>query len=53
MTCHRTQRQDFGWAIDLPDDLAGRAFGTERFVLVERDGQPPPPNTVESSLFDR
>jgi N-acetyl-1-D-myo-inositol-2-amino-2-deoxy-alpha-D-glucopyranoside deacetylase len=53
MACHRTQRQDFGWAIDLPDDLAGRAFGTERFVLVERDGQPPPPNTVESSLFDR
>lgn len=52
MTCHRTQRQDFGWAIDLPHDLALMGFGSERFVLVERDGAPPPPGTTESSLFD-
>ncbi|HET9497005.1 MAG TPA: PIG-L family deacetylase, partial [Candidatus Limnocylindria bacterium] len=52
MACHRTQRQDFGWAVELPDDLARLAFGTERFVLVERDGAPPPADLTESSLFD-
>jgi N-acetyl-1-D-myo-inositol-2-amino-2-deoxy-alpha-D-glucopyranoside deacetylase len=52
MACHRTQRQDFGWAIELPEDLALIAFGTERFVLVERDGAPPPHGTTETSLFD-
>lgn len=51
MACHRTQRQDFDWAIDLPDDLALEAFGTERFVLVERDGAPPPAGILETSLF--
>jgi N-acetyl-1-D-myo-inositol-2-amino-2-deoxy-alpha-D-glucopyranoside deacetylase len=51
MTCHRTQRQDFGWAIDLPEDLALEAFGFERFVLVERDGGPPPAGLAETSLF--
>jgi N-acetyl-1-D-myo-inositol-2-amino-2-deoxy-alpha-D-glucopyranoside deacetylase len=51
MACHRTQRQDFGWAIDLPDDLALEAFGSERFVLVERDGAPPPVGLTETSLF--
>jgi N-acetyl-1-D-myo-inositol-2-amino-2-deoxy-alpha-D-glucopyranoside deacetylase len=52
MACHRTQRQDFGWAIELPEDLALMAFGTERFVLVERDGTPPPDGISETSLFD-
>ena len=52
MACHRTQRQDFGWAIDLPDDLARLAFGTERFVLVEREGARPPADLTESSLFE-
>lgn len=51
MACHRTQRQDFGWAIDLPDDLALEAFGSERFVLVERDGGVPPAGVSEVSLF--
>ena len=52
MACHRTQRQDFGWAIDLPDDLAAMAFGTERFVLVERGGAAPPqPGRTEATLF--
>ena len=32
--------------------LAKEAFGTERFVLVERGGQPPPVGLTESSLFD-
>jgi N-acetyl-1-D-myo-inositol-2-amino-2-deoxy-alpha-D-glucopyranoside deacetylase len=52
MACHRTQRQDFGWAIDLPDDLASMAFGAERFVLLERDGQRPSSGIMEASLFD-
>jgi N-acetyl-1-D-myo-inositol-2-amino-2-deoxy-alpha-D-glucopyranoside deacetylase len=51
MACHRTQRQDFGWAIDLPPDLALEAFGSERFVLVERNGAPPPVGLTETSLF--
>jgi LmbE family N-acetylglucosaminyl deacetylase len=51
MACHRTQLQDFGWAIQLPDDLATLAFGTERFVLVERDGAPPTDGVIETSLF--
>jgi N-acetyl-1-D-myo-inositol-2-amino-2-deoxy-alpha-D-glucopyranoside deacetylase len=51
MECHRTQRQDFGWAIELPDDLAIMAFGAERFVLVERDGAEPPAGFSEASLF--
>jgi N-acetyl-1-D-myo-inositol-2-amino-2-deoxy-alpha-D-glucopyranoside deacetylase len=32
MVCHRTQRQDFGWAIDLPDDLWTLIGGQESFV---------------------
>jgi hypothetical protein len=52
MACHRTQRQDFGWAIDLPDDLASMAFGAERFVLSERNGLPPPADVTEVRLFD-
>lgn len=52
MECHRTQRQDFGWAIELPDDLAIMAFGSERFVLVERDGAGPPAGLSETSLFE-
>jgi N-acetyl-1-D-myo-inositol-2-amino-2-deoxy-alpha-D-glucopyranoside deacetylase len=51
MACHRTQRQDFGWAIELPDDLAVTAFGSERFLLVEEDGQAPEPGRSETSLF--
>ena len=51
MECHRTQRQDFGWAIELPDDLGVLAYGSERFVLVEEDGQAPAPGRSETSLF--
>jgi N-acetyl-1-D-myo-inositol-2-amino-2-deoxy-alpha-D-glucopyranoside deacetylase len=52
MACHRTQRQDFGWAIELPQDLASMAFGAERFVLVEQDGHAPPATVSEVRLFD-
>ena len=33
MDCHRTQRQDMGWLLDLPEDLAADALSTEHFVL--------------------
>ncbi len=53
MECHRTQRQDFGWAIELPDDLGVLAYGSERFVLVEEDGQATGPRgRSETSLFE-
>src|SRR5919106_317360 len=42
MECHRTQRQDMGWLLDLPDDLAVSALATEFFVLRRRRGAPTP-----------
>lgn len=53
MACHRTQRQDFGWALDLPPDLFAMGLGTETYILRELDGAPPPDGLAESSLFDR
>ena len=38
MECHRTQRQDFGWAIELPEDLHAIAFGIEVYARQEGDG---------------
>ena len=38
MDCHRTQRQDMGWLLDLPDDLARMALSTETYVLRWLDG---------------
>ena len=38
MDCHKTQRQDMGWLLDLPDDLADGAIDTEYFVLRHLDG---------------
>jgi len=39
MACHRTQRQDLGWMLELPDDLADRILGTEHYVLKQLDGE--------------
>ncbi len=39
MDCHRTQRQDMGWLLELPDDLAAPVLGTEAFVLTRLDGE--------------
>ena len=33
MDCHKTQRQDMGWLLDLPPDLAERSLSPEYFVL--------------------
>jgi LmbE family N-acetylglucosaminyl deacetylase len=40
MECHRTQRQDMGWLLELPDDLGARALETEFFVLTDRRSAP-------------
>jgi N-acetyl-1-D-myo-inositol-2-amino-2-deoxy-alpha-D-glucopyranoside deacetylase len=39
MDCHKTQRQDLGWLLDLPDDLADEAIDTEYYVLRWLDGE--------------
>jgi LmbE family N-acetylglucosaminyl deacetylase len=31
--CHKTQRQDFGWVLDLPGEIQQRVLSTEYFVL--------------------
>jgi LmbE family N-acetylglucosaminyl deacetylase len=51
MDCHKTQRQDLGWLLDLPDDLAGRALSTEYFVLRWREGRDVPPAHRETWLL--
>ena len=40
MACHRTQRQDLGWMLELPDDLVDSVLGTEHYVLRRLDGEP-------------
>jgi N-acetyl-1-D-myo-inositol-2-amino-2-deoxy-alpha-D-glucopyranoside deacetylase len=51
MDCHRTQRQDMGWLLDLPPDLAEQALRTEHFVLRWLDGDDVPLSRRETSLF--
>ena len=52
MDCHKTQRQDFGWLLDLPDDLAPRILTPESFVLTRWPYQGIAPGLRETSLFD-
>lgn len=51
LACHRTQRQDMGWLLDLPDDLFDRATRTEFFVLRRWRDRPAPPDLREESIF--
>ncbi len=51
MNCHKTQRQDLGWLLDLPDDLADRAISTEYFVLRWLDGAEVPTTHREDWLL--
>ena len=51
MDCHRTQRQDLGWLLELPDDLADRAIATEYYVLRWLDGEDVPGMRREASLL--
>jgi len=52
MECHRTQRQDFGWLLDLPDDLAPRILSPESFVLTRSPERGIPAGLRETSLFE-
>jgi N-acetyl-1-D-myo-inositol-2-amino-2-deoxy-alpha-D-glucopyranoside deacetylase len=52
MDCHKTQRQDLGWLLDLPDDLAERALSTEFYVLRWLDGAEVPSSHREEWLLD-
>jgi N-acetyl-1-D-myo-inositol-2-amino-2-deoxy-alpha-D-glucopyranoside deacetylase len=52
MACHRTQQQDFGWQLSLPDDLATRLSATERFVLTRWPTRGIPDGLREETLFD-
>ncbi len=52
MACHKTQRQDFGWLLDMPDDLASRILSPESFVLTRWPNRGIAPGLRESSLFD-
>ena len=51
MGCHRTQRQDLGWMLELPDDLADRILGTEHYVLRWLDGRDVDSTYRETSLL--
>jgi N-acetyl-1-D-myo-inositol-2-amino-2-deoxy-alpha-D-glucopyranoside deacetylase len=51
MDCHKTQRQDLGWLLDLPDDLALRALSTEFYVLRLLDGRDVPSSHREEWLL--
>ena len=51
MACHRTQRQDFGWLLDLPDDLAPRVLSPEHFVLTRWPDHGIAAGLRETSLF--
>jgi N-acetyl-1-D-myo-inositol-2-amino-2-deoxy-alpha-D-glucopyranoside deacetylase len=52
MECHKTQRQDFGWLLDLPDDLASRILSPESFVLTRWPTRGVATGLRESSLFE-
>lgn len=52
MECHRTQRQDFGWLLELPDDLADRILSPESFVLTRWPHQGVAADLHENSLFE-
>ena len=52
MDCHRTQRQDLGWLLELPPELADRALATEHYVLRWLDGADVPSTHRETWLRD-
>ena len=52
MACHRTQRQDFGWLLDMPDDLASRILTPESFVLTRWPTRGVATDLRETSLFE-
>ena len=51
MDCHKTQRQDLGWLLDMPADLADRAMSIEYYVLRRQDGADVPATHREDRLL--
>ena len=51
MDCHRTQRQDMGWLLELPPDLGATVLGLETYVLRWRDGGDVPSTLREEWLL--
>ena len=51
MDCHRTQRQDMGWLLELPPDLGATVLGLETYVLRWRDGADVPATHREDWLL--
>jgi N-acetyl-1-D-myo-inositol-2-amino-2-deoxy-alpha-D-glucopyranoside deacetylase len=51
MDCHKTQRQDLGWLLDLPPDIGDTAIGTEYLVLRWLDGADVPSSRRETWLL--
>jgi LmbE family N-acetylglucosaminyl deacetylase len=49
--CHRTQRQDFGWMLELPDDLLERLISTEYFVLTRWRDHKIPAGLQEDTVY--
>jgi LmbE family N-acetylglucosaminyl deacetylase len=52
MDCHKTQRQDMGWLLDLPEDLQARAISPEYYVLRKWRDREVPNGYRETSVFD-
>jgi N-acetyl-1-D-myo-inositol-2-amino-2-deoxy-alpha-D-glucopyranoside deacetylase len=52
MDCHKTQRQDMGWLLDLPDDVAAKAISPEHFVLTRWRDHEVPDGYREASVFE-
>jgi N-acetyl-1-D-myo-inositol-2-amino-2-deoxy-alpha-D-glucopyranoside deacetylase len=52
MDCHKTQRQDMGWLLDLPDDLAAMAISPEHFMLTRWRDREVPDGYREESVFE-
>ncbi len=51
LDCHRTQRQDMGWILDLPEDLYRRSMGVEHYLLRRWRGRDLPPGYAETDLL--
>ena len=51
MECHRTQRQDMGWILELPPDLGEMLLGTETYVLRWLRGEDVPSTHREEWLL--
>jgi N-acetyl-1-D-myo-inositol-2-amino-2-deoxy-alpha-D-glucopyranoside deacetylase len=52
MDCHKTQRQDFGWLLEMPEDLASRILSPETFMLTRWPYRGIAPGLRETSLFE-